>query len=166
MTTSHRPLRLVDRWVRVYTTGLPDDIAADRRAELESDVWEQQHDPDHGSPIHILLRFAAGVPADLLWRVETRYQLGGLMHGTTIVATRVVASLASLIAAFVLLWGLTWTSPGILAVAVAIGSIAGALWWASTTPAARERNRRLAIGGALASVCVIVIAAFALSGVS
>jgi len=88
------------------------------------------------------------------------------MQGTTIIATRIAASLVSLVAAFVLLWGLTWTSPGILAGAVAIGSIATALWWASTTPAARQRNRRLVIGGALASVCTIVVAAFALTGVS
>jgi ABC-type bacteriocin/lantibiotic exporter with double-glycine peptidase domain len=88
------------------------------------------------------------------------------MQGTAILATRVAASLASLIAALVLLWGLTWTSPEILAVAVAIGSIAGALWWASTTPAARQRNRRMVIGGALASVCTVVVMALVISGVS
>ena len=88
------------------------------------------------------------------------------MQGTTIIATRIAASLVSLIAVFVLLWGLTWTSPGILAVAVVCGAIAGALWWASTTTAARERNRRLVIGGAVASVCTLVVVSLALTGMS
>jgi hypothetical protein len=88
------------------------------------------------------------------------------MQGTTIIATRIAASLVSVIAAFVLLWGLTWTSPGILAVAVVFGAIAGGLWWASTTPEARERNRHLVVGGAVASTCTIVVMALVLTGAS
>jgi hypothetical protein len=158
--------RLVDRWARSYTAGLPDDVAAARRAELESDVWEQQHDPDRRSTVSIFSRLLFGIPADLLWRVETRYHLGGLMRGTTIIVTRVAASLVALLAAVVLLWGLTWTSPGIIAAGAAFGAVATGLWWLSTTPAVRERNRRLVIGGALASVCTIVVVAFAVSGIS
>jgi len=88
------------------------------------------------------------------------------MQGTTIIATRIAASLMSVIAAFVLLWGLTWTSPGILAVAVVFGAIAGGLWWASTTPEARGRNRRLVVGGSIASICTIAVMALVLTGVS
>jgi hypothetical protein len=166
VNVSSAPSRLVDRWARSYTAGLPDDIAAERRAELESDLWEQQHDPDHRSGVEVIGRLLFGVPADLLWRVETRYHLGGLMHGTAIIVTRVVAALVALIAGLVLLWGLTWTSPGIVAAGAAFGAVATGLWWFSTTPAVRQRNRRLVFGGALASVCMIVVVAFALSGVS
>ncbi|MDC3402457.1 hypothetical protein OAX95_00805 [bacterium] len=166
MTATQRPPRIVGRWVGVYTAGLPDDVAAERRAELDSDIWEQLHDPDNATTISIISRLARGVSADLLWRIETRYHLGGLMQGTTIIATRIAAALVSLIAAFILLWGLTWTSPPILAVAVVFGAIAGGLWWASTTPEARERNRRLVVGGAFASVCTIVVAALVMTGTS
>jgi hypothetical protein len=166
MTSTHRPPRVVGRWVGIYTAGLPDDVAAARRAELDSDIWEQLHDPDNATTFSIISRLARGATADLFWRIETRYHLGGLMHGTTIIATRIAALLVSLIAAFVLLWGLTWTSPGIIAVAVVFGAIAGGLWWASTTPEARERNRRLVVGGAVASIGTIVVAALVMTGVS
>jgi hypothetical protein len=166
MTSPHHQPRIVDRWARIYTAGLPDDVAVERRAELESDIWEQLHDPNNATTTGIISRLARGTPADLLWRIETRYHLGGLMHGTTIIATRMAASLVSLIAAFVLLWGFTWTSPGIIAVAVVFGAIAGGLWWASTTPEARDRNRRLVVGGAAASICTVVVMALVMTGVS
>jgi hypothetical protein len=99
-------------------------------------------------------------------RIETRYHIGEIMQKTTSIATRIAASLVTLIAAFVLLWGLTWTSPGILAVAIVFGAIAGGLWWASTTPEAREQNRRLVVGGTAASICTIVVMALVMAGVS
>jgi hypothetical protein len=99
-------------------------------------------------------------------RIETRYHIEEIMQGTTTTATQIVATLVTLIAAFVLLWGLTWTSPGILAVSVVFGAIAGGLWWVSTTPEAREENRRLVVGGAVASICTIVVMALVMAGVS
>lgn len=164
MTT--RWARVVDRWASTYTSGLPDDVVDQRRAELASDVWEQLHDPDHASSLGIATRLVRGIPADLVWRVETRYHLGGLMHGTLIVALRIAATLVSGVAAAVLLWGLVWTAPGIVAAAVVLGALAAGLWWVSATPASRERNRRLAIGGAVASTCVVVVMALVVSGVS
>jgi len=50
--------------------------------------------------------------------------------------------------------------------AVVFGAIAGGLWWASTTPEARERNRRLVVGGAFASVCTIIVMALVMTGTS
>ena len=69
--------RLVRNWARVYTLGLPSEIREARRAEIESDLWEHIHDSDLGrdapSPYcasHALIRLLAGVPDDLLWRIE------------------------------------------------------------------------------------------------
>lgn len=149
----------------MYTAGLPDDVAAERRAELASDVWEQRHDPSYAGDRAIVARLLRGVPADLVWRVEITYHLGGLMRGTAILVTRVAAALVALVAAVVLLWGLTWTSPGVIAVGIVLAAVAGGLWWSSTTPDARERHRRLAVGGAIAGTCTVVAMALVVSGV-
>jgi len=74
MTASDRTAALVLRWVIVYTRRLDPEVAARRRAELASDLWEQR---THGRRVgavdplvalSILRRAVAGVPADLLWR--------------------------------------------------------------------------------------------------
>jgi hypothetical protein len=60
---------LVRIWTHLYTFALPSDIRDRRRAEIESDVWESEHDPD--VPHHALaFRLLRGMPSDLLWRLE------------------------------------------------------------------------------------------------
>jgi len=60
---------LVRVWTYLYTFALPSEIRDRRRAEIESDVWESEHDPD--VPHHALvLRLLRGMPADVLWRLE------------------------------------------------------------------------------------------------
>jgi uncharacterized membrane protein len=54
-------------WTRVYTLGLPADLRAARRDEIESDLWESLHDPDAPRP-QILPRLAGGVIDDVVWR--------------------------------------------------------------------------------------------------
>lgn len=63
---------LVRTWVRAYTSGLPESAKSERRAELESDLWEQVHEDPASMAVgpHILLRALLGVPADLTWRLE------------------------------------------------------------------------------------------------
>ncbi|CAN5119733.1 hypothetical protein BH18ACT5_BH18ACT5_02810 [soil metagenome] len=65
---------LVRSWVRLYTLDLGDRDG--RRAEIESDLWEHQHDAQASGEgavaISILGRWAAGLPADLSWRVSRR----------------------------------------------------------------------------------------------
>jgi len=63
-------------WVRVYTAGLRATPKADRRALIESDLWEQAHDPEWARAtslaLSIVARMLAGIPSDLAWRFETR----------------------------------------------------------------------------------------------
>ena len=66
MTRRSIAVRLVGRWVRLYTFALPTLIAEDRRNEISSDLWE-------GTQVGMgswqtLLRAVSGVPADLAWR--------------------------------------------------------------------------------------------------
>jgi hypothetical protein len=66
----------IDLWVRAYTAGLPDPVRERRRLEIESDVWEEvEAFADRGSSraairAAVWLRWLAGVPDDVLWRVE------------------------------------------------------------------------------------------------
>jgi hypothetical protein len=63
----------VRTWTRIYTCGLPPLSRDVRRAEIESDLWESQHDPDRGSGPgaagHVLLRLLLGLPDDVFWRL-------------------------------------------------------------------------------------------------
>ncbi|HNM79068.1 MAG TPA: hypothetical protein PKI89_11905 [Tepidiformaceae bacterium] len=63
---------LVRAWVHGYTLGLPDPARAERRAEIESDLWE--HCSALGwsarAAVELVLRCLLGMPADLVWRTE------------------------------------------------------------------------------------------------
>jgi hypothetical protein len=65
---------IVREWTRLYTWRLPPTLREARRAEIESDLWEFEHDVTaraRSSPaMQVLLRVVAGVPDDLQWRVE------------------------------------------------------------------------------------------------
>ena len=65
---------LVLAWTRLYTAGLPEELRARRCAEIESDVWEFEHDPNRPrfAAAHLLLRLVSGIWHDLSWRVEQR----------------------------------------------------------------------------------------------
>ena len=65
-------------WVRLYTKGLPSDVRDARRAEIESDLWEQGEDGESNgykpqdTGLQVFFRLLAGIPADLTWRLEHR----------------------------------------------------------------------------------------------
>jgi len=65
---------LVRAWTRAYTRGLPAAEQRARRAEVESDLWEFQHDAHAPraawGAMHVLARLAAGIPDDLAWRID------------------------------------------------------------------------------------------------
>ena len=66
---------LVGWWVRLYTRAAPPAEAADRQAEVASDVYEQlaaaraDRGGAGGAPA-VLGRAARGVPADVAWRLR------------------------------------------------------------------------------------------------
>jgi hypothetical protein len=67
---------IVRAWTWLYTAGLDADPRDDRRAQIESDLWDQKDEAtERGvAPLamsaHILARLALGIPDDLLWRGE------------------------------------------------------------------------------------------------
>lgn len=61
-------------WTRAYTWRMPALCAEQRRAEIESDLWELEHDPDGARGLtpaaQVLARLFAGVTDDVWWRLE------------------------------------------------------------------------------------------------
>jgi hypothetical protein len=72
------PESFVRAWVRFYTTGLEPELRFERRAEIDSDLWEHRllaaddRQSSTATSLAIWGRWAAGIPADLSWRVDQR----------------------------------------------------------------------------------------------
>jgi hypothetical protein len=70
---------LTGAWVAVYTRGLQSDARAERREEIDCDLWEQKqmadlgHETATGTAAHVLFRLVLGMPADIAWRIETGF---------------------------------------------------------------------------------------------
>ena len=66
-------LALSRGWVRCYTAGVSRQSREERRAEIESDVYEHQADAAlagrTGFAVELLFRIVLGMPADLSWRL-------------------------------------------------------------------------------------------------
>ena len=71
-------LALARAWVRTYTRGVPAPVRDARRAEIESDLWEQRHEEQSrhrrafATALNVLGRVLRGVPSDLSWRLQHR----------------------------------------------------------------------------------------------
>lgn len=66
---------VVRAWVGLYTRGLPADLAAERRAELDADLWEESVAAFHlgqadGLAAQRLGRLVRGLPSDITWRLD------------------------------------------------------------------------------------------------
>jgi hypothetical protein len=103
---------IVRAWTRVYTWGAPSELAEQRRADIESDLWEQQQDPNGGRglapAVQVLLRLFTGIADDFTWRVEhtTLQDNVVIRRAVTLAATTVALSV---------LWGSLGAAPPIAA---------------------------------------------------
>ena len=101
-------IAVVRGWTRAYTWGMPALLAESRRAEIESDLWELQHDPDgrrgFAPAVQVFARLMAGAADDLYWRLEHAAIEDNLLLRRTCALT--------LAAAFVFV--VLWILPGIL----------------------------------------------------
>jgi len=64
---------IVRLWTVLYTTGLPPERRDARRCEIESDLWEADHDPDASDAwagLRTLTRLLRGMADDVVWRHE------------------------------------------------------------------------------------------------
>ncbi len=66
----------VRTWVSLYTFGLPGQVRADRRSEIDSDLWEHQRFAEHAgdsrvtAAAQIVTRTLLGILSDVSWRVQ------------------------------------------------------------------------------------------------
>lgn len=108
---------LVRAWTRLYTWRVPPTLRDERRAEIESDLWEFQHDPDVGqgfrSIAHLLSRLAIGMADDLSWRLDLAAVEQPAMRSFAVAATVTgprrlsafgVAAALHVLAAMMLMW--------------------------------------------------------------
>jgi hypothetical protein len=97
----HRAAGRVDAavlgWCHWYTADLPDDVAAERRAELASDLFEEREHSGARATASILGRAIRGIPADLAWRgARLRRSAVGAPRGTFPLAMPALAHLAAI----------------------------------------------------------------------
>lgn len=70
---------LARAWVRLYTIGLPSALRETRRTEIDSDLWEHEHEArDTGrapalAAMEIILRVLMGIAHDVCWRSEAMH---------------------------------------------------------------------------------------------
>jgi len=93
-------------WTLIYTWRMPPTLREDRRAEIESDLWECQRDAAEGHAIdlalHILLRLAIGMPDDLGWRLERAPVADTLTQRSIALSGRIAGAALC----FCVLWGI------------------------------------------------------------
>ena len=79
-------IAIVRAWTSLYTWRMSATLREERRAEIESDLWEFQHDRTESGSLEIaaqmLLRLVLGVPDDLGWRLEHTAVETERSHGT------------------------------------------------------------------------------------
>lgn len=177
-------------WADRYTRGLPDEVGARRRAEIECDVFEQTQHASiaAGSGRAVAWRALRGVPADVAWRRQERRVMRGatpeahgshLRHAWAVVTQNWFAPIAVLIgvfnlgASFAVATEAEGKMPGQVIGPIIMGSLAlsmfGGLWlrWRSgrrvaarPDPATRQPIR---VGGRqIALLATILVLSFGL----
>jgi hypothetical protein len=127
-----RAASLARWWVALYTRSAPLDAAADRQAEVASDLFE--HVAAAGVPAapkrrigwEIAGRLVRGVPADLTWRVEVEQAPGRLRwhlrHPTTVYAMALLVQVPLGLTADASRRGVNgWSAAGVLGLSAVTG---------------------------------------------
>jgi hypothetical protein len=160
---------LVRGWVDLYTRGMPAEVRAVRRDEVDDDLWcEHQEAAAAGRSARTLdadrvLRLVFGMPADISWRLTYRRRAASGLDrspstGTSVLGVfAIVAGLTfeSLMILFVPIGEAVWTgSIGIFGV---LGTFVGAIaFMAAALGLAWLYQDRVGLVGALGAVSVTV----------
>ena len=123
--TPERTARLVARWVRLYTRGLPRPIARRRADELDADLHDHiAHEraggvSDRRIALSILSRMSRGLPADAAWRRRVRPRTGDHMKP-------LLAVLAAALGVAAIVYGERDDAPGLMLIGLLliVGAVA------------------------------------------
>ena len=116
-------IALVRGWVDLYTRGLPAELRAARRDEVNDDLWCQHEEAKAmrrstaSLNAEVLMRWVFGVPADLSWRLAS----GRIAQRRA--PERISSMSTRLFGAWAILAGLSWTA--MIAFYMALG---GSAW--------------------------------------
>lgn len=120
--------RFARAWVAFYTRSLPDASGERRRAELESDLWEQSNETSSGrTSAQVLGRCLRGIPADVWWRYRTLLEQRGVREASQNMTRKILTNWWSVITAVV---GVAVSTE---AVAGIIGGRSGGVAWTAVT---------------------------------
>lgn len=93
-------------WTALYTLGLDEVTRERRRAEIESDLWEQRsHSQEEGPDLgfDIIARVVLGMAADVTWRVQSGGRItapGTRTQGVKPMLNKLFVSLTSVVTIF------------------------------------------------------------------
>jgi hypothetical protein len=101
---------VVRTWTRIYTWQLDSTVRDERRAEIDSDIWEQVHAPDARPTValEILGRMLLGIPADVQWRLECGWPV---VSSRRVLFASVVSAMAVMTVWAVMFFGRARTLP-------------------------------------------------------
>ena len=133
--------RLAKGWVRMYTRGLDADVRDARRAEIDSDIFEQQqssaHHAQHRTGAAIAGRTLRGALGDIAWRREERAmsdvragapERDRSLSGGPARHLRWLAFIPLVPAGPLLFFGILWTAPVQISFGIALVLAAMAIW--------------------------------------
>jgi hypothetical protein len=104
---------IVRVWTRCYTCCLEPSVRDARRAEIESDLYEQLHsDASHDHFVDMLGRLLCGIPDDLRWTIEQSQWRWATVGPTMLAAVGVVAVIVTLWAVEIVRTANLPTDPG------------------------------------------------------
>jgi hypothetical protein len=134
-------VRLAKRWARLYTRGLDPDVRDARRAEIDSDIFEQQQSAtdhaQHRIGAAIAGRTLRGALGDIAWRREERamsqIRAGAPERDHPLTRgparhLRWLALIPLVPAGPFLFFGILWTAPVQISVGIALVLTAMAIW--------------------------------------
>jgi hypothetical protein len=134
----HLATSVVRAWTRVYTHGLPPGERTARRAEIDSDLWEFEHDPEAPqggwAATQVLARLLIGIPDDLAWRMD----LGATAHRAPVRA----------LAAAAMQTGPRRVSAFGVAATIHVVAISAVMWLAPLGPVPSLNSREAVLGRA------------------
>jgi hypothetical protein len=98
--------RFARTWVRLYTRGLPDELAERRRDELASDLFEHASlAPSPAQQREVIGRVLWGIPADLSWRRAARASRERRLATGAAMTIRKVSTIVFVVYVLFFTWG-------------------------------------------------------------
>jgi hypothetical protein len=168
---------LIRGWVDLYTRGMPAELRAARRDEIDDDPWCEHEEAAatgrsaRSRDTDLALRLVFGIPADITWRLAYRGRATSIIERSPTMSGRVLGTLAiigglafgSLLILFVPFGDSVWT--GRFGVFGVLGTLVGAIAFAGAAAGlATQFPDRIGPLGALGALLAVLGAIGSMGG--